>query len=65
MMRSLRARGHSILLVEQNHALATAIADDIHVIASGRFVFAGTPAQLAREPAILDRHLGVAATPAT
>jgi branched-chain amino acid transport system ATP-binding protein len=65
MMRSLRARGHSILLVEQNLALATAIADDIHVIASGQFVFAGTPAQLSREPAILDRHLGVAATPAT
>jgi branched-chain amino acid transport system ATP-binding protein len=64
MMRSLRARGHSILLVEQNLALATAIADDIHVIASGQFVFAGTPAQLSREPAILDRHLGVAATPA-
>jgi branched-chain amino acid transport system ATP-binding protein len=65
MMRSLRARGHSILLVEQNLALATAIADDIHVIASGQFVFSGTPAQLSREPAILDRHLGVAATPAT
>jgi branched-chain amino acid transport system ATP-binding protein len=64
MMRSLRARGHSILLVEQNLALATAIADDIHVIASGQFVFAGTPAELSRAPAILDRHLGVAATPA-
>jgi branched-chain amino acid transport system ATP-binding protein len=62
MMRSLRSRGHSILLVEQNLALALAIADDIHVIASGQFVFSGTPDALSREPAILDRHLGVAAT---
>lgn len=65
IMRNVRARGHSILLVEQNLALAMAIADDIHVIASGQFVFSGTPEELSREPAILDRHLGVAATHAS
>ena len=62
MMKSLRQHGHAILLVEQNFALAMAVADSIHVLSSGRFVFEGTPAELAREPAILDHHLGVAAS---
>ena len=61
IMRGLRAHGHAILLVEQNLALALAVADDLYVISSGQFVFQGTPAALARETEILDRHLGVAA----
>ena len=62
MMKSLRQHGHAILLVEQNFALAMSVADSIHVLSSGRFVFEGTPAELAREPGILDHHLGVAAS---
>jgi branched-chain amino acid transport system ATP-binding protein len=61
IMKRLRSQGHAILLVEQNLALALEVADRLHVISSGRFVFGGTPAALAREPEILDRHLGVAA----
>ena len=55
----LRGEGHSILLVEQNLALAMAIADTIHIISSGSFVFEGTPAELSSSPEILDTHLGV------
>jgi branched-chain amino acid transport system ATP-binding protein len=62
IMRSLRDHGHAILLVEQNLALALSVADHLYVIASGRFVFHGTPEELQREPGVLDRHLGVAAT---
>jgi branched-chain amino acid transport system ATP-binding protein len=61
IMKGLRAHGHAILLVEQNLALALEVADYLYVIASGQFVFRGTSAELAREPEILDRHLGVAA----
>ena len=61
IMKRLRAQGHAILLVEQNLALALEVADYLHVISSGQFVFGGTPAELAREAEILDRHLGVAA----
>ncbi len=61
IMKSLRAHGHAILLVEQNLALALEVADYLYVIASGQFVFRGTSAELAREPEILERHLGVAA----
>jgi branched-chain amino acid transport system ATP-binding protein len=59
IMRALRASGHAILLVEQNLALATAVADRIYVISSGRFVFSGTPEELSRNAAVLDSHLGV------
>jgi branched-chain amino acid transport system ATP-binding protein len=62
IMRSLRAHGHSILLVEQNLALAMSVADSIYVISSGRFVFHGTPEQLSQDVEILNSHLGVAST---
>jgi len=61
IMKRLRTQGHAILLVEQNLALALEVADYLYVIASGKFVFRGTSAELAHEPEILDRHLGVAA----
>ena len=59
IMKSVREHGHSILLVEQNFELAMSVADDIHVLASGRFVFQGTPEALSREVEVLDHHLGV------
>jgi branched-chain amino acid transport system ATP-binding protein len=61
IMKSLRSQGHAILLVEQNLALALEVADYLYVIASGRFVFRGTAAELGRDAEVLDRHLGVAA----
>jgi branched-chain amino acid transport system ATP-binding protein len=61
IMRRLRDSGHSILLVEQNLALAMSVADRIHVISSGRFVFGGTPDDLTQSPGILNNHLGVSA----
>jgi branched-chain amino acid transport system ATP-binding protein len=60
IMKGLRTRGHAILHVEQHLALALAVADYVYVIASGRFVFEGAPAELARDEETLHRHLGVA-----
>jgi branched-chain amino acid transport system ATP-binding protein len=59
IMKNLREHGHAILLVEQNFALAMAVADHVYVVSSGRFVFGGTPTELAGETEILDHHLGV------
>ena len=59
IMQRLRTRGHSILLVEQNLQLALSVADEIYVLSSGRFVFQGTPAELAKATQVLDQHLGV------
>ena len=60
ILRALRESGHSILLVEQNLALALDVADYVYVIASGRVVFDGVPQALREAKDILDRHLGVA-----
>jgi len=60
IMKSVRAHGHAVLLVEQNFALAMSVADYLYVVSAGRFVFQGTPAELERSPEILDQHLGVA-----
>jgi branched-chain amino acid transport system ATP-binding protein len=60
IMQALRAHGHAVLLVEQNFALAMAVADYIYVVSAGRFVFEGTPQALNDNPEILDQHLGVA-----
>jgi branched-chain amino acid transport system ATP-binding protein len=60
IMQSAREHGHAVLLVEQNFALAMAVADYIYVVSAGRFVFEGTPAQLNDAPEVLEQHLGVA-----
>jgi len=62
IMKSMREHGHAVLLVEQNFALAMAVADYIYVVSAGRFVFEGTPAELQNAPEVLDQHLGVART---
>jgi branched-chain amino acid transport system ATP-binding protein len=61
IMQRLRARGHAILLVEQNLELARSVADTVYVLSAGRFVFQGTPADLAAATQVLDQHLGIAA----
>jgi ABC-type branched-subunit amino acid transport system ATPase component len=35
------------------------VADEVHIIASGRIVFSGTPQELRSQPDVLDEHLGV------
>ena len=55
----LKRQGHSILLVEQNTALALKVADDVAVLNTGRIVFDGTAAELSANPALLQANLGV------
>jgi branched-chain amino acid transport system ATP-binding protein len=58
-LRSLRATGLAVLLVEQNLALATHVGERIYVMNKGTIVFEGTPAELAAQPAVEARYLGV------
>jgi branched-chain amino acid transport system ATP-binding protein len=60
IMKSMREHGHAVLLVEQNFALAMAVADYLYVVSAGRFVFEGTPAALEKAPEVLEQHLGIA-----
>jgi branched-chain amino acid transport system ATP-binding protein len=55
----LRQEGLSILLVEQNLALALELADRLYVMSKGQIVFEGPPAQLRQQPEVMHRYLGV------
>lgn len=55
----LRESGLSLLLVEQNLALATAVGQRIYVMNKGTVVFTGTPAELAAAPDVEARYLGI------
>jgi branched-chain amino acid transport system ATP-binding protein len=55
----LRARRVGVLLVEQKVDAVLGIADRVALIENGRIVRQATPAELAAEPEVLLRHVGV------
>jgi branched-chain amino acid transport system ATP-binding protein len=55
----LKQEGLSILLVEQNAALALKLVDFVHVISKGRVVYSGQPDDLRRDDEIKSRFLGI------
>ncbi|MEA1649171.1 ABC transporter ATP-binding protein [Nitrospirillum sp. BR 11164] len=59
ILRDLKARGHTVLLVEQNVHFAASVADRHIVMENGRVVDTLDNAELAADPGRLDRFLGV------
>ena len=55
----LKAQGLSILLVEQNAALALQLVDYVHVISKGRVVYSGAPKALWADDDVKSRYLGI------
>ena len=55
----LRESGLALLLVEQNLALATRVAQRVYVMNKGTIVFSGTTAELAAAGDVEARYLGV------
>jgi branched-chain amino acid transport system ATP-binding protein len=60
IVSALHEEGITILLIEQNVALAEAVADALCVLENGRVVFRGTPAELDAESSLADLYLGSA-----
>jgi branched-chain amino acid transport system ATP-binding protein len=56
---TIHGRGTSILLVEQNVALALDVATRGYVLESGRIALAGTAAELHANPAVRTAYLGL------
>ncbi|MGH8694875.1 MAG: ABC transporter ATP-binding protein [Burkholderiales bacterium] len=54
-----RARGVSVLLVEQNFRLALSVGDVFFVLSRGRVVFRGTRDELQASPEVISEHLGI------
>ncbi|HSF02115.1 MAG TPA: ATP-binding cassette domain-containing protein, partial [Solirubrobacterales bacterium] len=61
LSEALRAmkRHLTVLLVEQNFAMAEALGDDYYLIDDGRTVHHGAMADLAADPALKKKYLGV------
>lgn len=59
LVEEVNEDGITVLLVEQNVAVATQLADHVAILDHGEIVFDGTPAELEANPDVRDRHLGV------
>ena len=55
----LKREGLSILLVEQNLAIALSVADRVHVLNRGRIVHSSAPHELMGDEDVKSRYLGV------
>jgi len=58
-LRELKAQGASILLVEQNFAVAKALGDSCAVMDDGRIVWTGAMRELAENTALQERLMGL------
>uniref|UniRef100_UPI0038B7F301 ABC transporter ATP-binding protein n=1 Tax=Elioraea thermophila TaxID=2185104 RepID=UPI0038B7F301 len=58
LIRTIRAAGTPVLLVEQNAKAALAVADRAYVMDGGRIVLAGEAAALAEDPRVRAAYLG-------
>jgi len=57
-VRALRARGLTIVLVEQNVGVDAALAERAHVLVNGEIAVSGPAADLLRNPDVLASYLG-------
>ena len=65
VVSSLRARGVSILLVEQNARAALTVADRAYVLEMGSVALSGAASELANDPRIIETYLGIGARKTT
>jgi branched-chain amino acid transport system ATP-binding protein len=59
IIRKLKEQGLSILLVEQNAALALQLVDYVHVMSKGQVVHSSEPQSLLRDEAVKSKYLGI------
>ena len=59
VIRTLREKGLSILLIEQNLRFALGHAERIHILNRGRIVHSSTPDELDENEEVRQRFLGI------
>ena len=58
-LRGLKAEGQSILVIDKNLSEMASLVDRHHVVEKGQVVWAGAPGELAAQPGLVQRYLGV------
>jgi len=58
-LRTLKSRGMTILLIEQNTHLALNLSDRVYILDQGRIVLSGNSAELAADDGVVAHYLGV------
>lgn len=58
LLREIRARGTTLLLIEHIMAAVMSVSDRILVLHHGSLIALGTPQQVANDPAVIDAYLG-------
>ena len=61
LLRDLRSRGTAVLLVEHDMDFVMGLTDRLVVMNFGRELAQGRPAEIQRDPAVLEAYLGSAA----
>lgn len=58
MLRAIRQGGITLVVVEHNMSLVMGVADQIVVLDAGRTVAIGPPAEIRRNPAVIEAYVG-------
>ena len=58
---AIRARGIAVLLIEHNMDMVARLCSRVLVMAQGRLLSEGTPAEVVRDAAVIEAYLGHAA----